>query len=115
MYRLSLAVAPHLFADPDGKRKRSLLAKIVMIQHQWGDLYTDIVANGDLAPVLERVYKKDLDLNSAPNWAEFRDRQEVLMKLCQTHYRPVPQLAQLFERDPSFVNQDLGAYLHLLG
>ncbi len=115
VYRLSLAVAPHLFADPDGKRKRSLLAKIVMIQHQWGDLYTDIAANVDLAPVLERIYKKDLDLSSAPNWAEFRDRQEVLMKLSQTHYRPVPQLAQLFGRDPSFVNQDLGSYLHLLG
>jgi KAP family P-loop domain len=115
IFRLNAAVAPQLFAGADGQSKRIALAKLVLIQQQWNDLYKSIVRNPDLPSLLERVYRGTLHVTQQAEWAFLQDRQEPLRKICAEYYRPGSELDFLFKYGDGFESLDLSEYLYLLG
>jgi molybdopterin-guanine dinucleotide biosynthesis protein len=114
IYALNAAIVD---SDPGRQAtlKESLLAKLIIIQQQWNDLYRYAVTHPELLALLERVYRKELNIGRTQDWFFLEERREELHKLCTRHYRPSSQLAALFTYGESFQDVDLDEYLFMLG
>jgi hypothetical protein len=119
IYRLYRAVMerglPAGTTDVERKTHRDVLAKLIVLQQQWGELYAAVGANPDLAAVLERVYRGDLPLNKIDKWAFLNERQEAIRALCEKFYVPGSTLAAVFTQGQTFDTVNLTDYLHMLG
>ena len=94
---------------------KSILAKLVIIQQQWSDLYHEIIRYNDLASLLEKVYQGKLQIRRSEEWIFLGNRQDELLRLCNTYYRPTSQLSYLFNCSGSFQDIELEPYLFMLG
>jgi len=119
IYRLYRAVMeralPETATDVERKTHRDVLAKLIVLQQQWGDLYAALALNPDLAEILERVYRGKLALNKTEQWAFLNGRQEAIRKLCEKFYAPGTTLEAVFKQGQTFGQVNLTDYLHMLG
>ena len=97
--------------------KRLLLAKLIIIQQQWHDLYRHTITYPEIPALLERVYRGKLDINRPNEWFFLKDeRREELRKICASYYPASPQLVDLFiYGEESFQDVELEKYLSVLG
>jgi hypothetical protein len=119
IYRLYRAVMegglPATATGAERKRHRDMLAKLIILQQQWGALYEALVTHPDLAATLERVYRGDLPLNKVEQWAFLKERQTAVRALCERYYAPGSTLEALFTTGQTFKDVELADYLHMLG
>jgi hypothetical protein len=118
IYRLYAAVMDRAFPKPanaeEGVARKAILAKMIVLQQQWGELYGQISANPELAGALERVYRGKLRLDRPEDWTYLKDPKTVL-ELCKKYYLPASELASLFSTGQSFEGVTLAEYLYMLG
>lgn len=94
----------------------TLLAKLVLIQQQWPELYRDIVQSSRLVEILEKVYRRELSLAKDSDWFSQDGTLEPLRDLAKRHFQPgSARLVEVFRRKGDFALTNLLPYLYLLG
>lgn len=93
-----------------------LVIRLVVLQVQYGDLFTQVLRLHRSLAALERVYRKALDLKQEVQFVQFGEHKDFILKFCQQHYRPESELAALF-KDSQFSENEakLPLYLSMLG
>jgi hypothetical protein len=96
--------------------KRDLIARLVVLQVQSGELYAEAAQQPDLLAALEEVYAGKLDKNDLNAFVAFGSRAEAIQELCKAYHRPESYLGVLF-KGSSFkeLQKQLATYLTMLG
>ena len=119
IYRLNVCVSGWLGSGDDHKQKRALLAKLVIIQQQWEDLYRAILVHHKLPCALERVYGNSketrLYINNMDDWTYLGEEMQAVHAVCKSYYQPSTPIEGLFTASPAFGDTDLKEYLYMLG
>lgn len=93
-----------------------ILGKLVVVQVQDIALYQEITRFPELPTYLRRVFTGEIETSNVAAFAELGDRQEAVLKLCETYERVGSWVKLLFEGDPAFPGaEQLVPYLTMLG
>jgi len=118
IYSLTLAIvnnSPELKSIDD-----VLLAKLVLLQQQWPNIYSDIVEYPELALLLEKSYNGKIKLERTESLRNYKDSlndkfDDFLIKAKEAYDPASSRMSNLFTSSPSFQGFDLSPYLYLLG
>jgi predicted KAP-like P-loop ATPase len=97
--------------------KADLIARLVVLQVQSGELHAEIVKQPDLLVALEKVYINEIQTNNADKFVEFGDRAASIRKLCEKYHQPESYLGALFKSSEfrKIKKNELSTYLTLIG
>ncbi|PYT06544.1 MAG: hypothetical protein DMF60_09145 [Acidobacteria bacterium] len=115
-----LSVADEIAVATEGlaalNLKRDVVARLVVLQVQSGELYAEVAQIPDLLLALENVYAQKLDRNDLTAFVAFGSRAEAIQQLCKDYYRPESYLREVFKDSPfKAVEKQLATYLTMLG
>jgi hypothetical protein len=110
-----LSIAEKGFKEPAKRPAADLLARMVVLQVQCGELYDEIVEAPDALVALEQVYNGDKEIDAAASFSEFKERAGVVEALCRTYYIPESFLAPLLAGSPFKSPEVVRACLMTLG
>ena len=92
----------------------SILAKLILLQQQWYDLYRNCILNPELPGVLELVYKDQLNIDRSEEWSYLGKQQSEFHQLCKKYYQPKSRLSNVFTLGESFIDVDISNYTNLI-
>lgn len=105
-----IAASPDLATlNPD------IVARLVVLQVQSGDLYAEVIKQPDFLLALEAFYEGSGTQQVLESFRKFGPRAAIFQKLAKSYHHPDSYLAKLFEGSPfEKIGKELPAYLTLL-
>ena len=115
-----LSVADAILTGTEGlaalNLKADVIARLVVLQVQSGDLYAEVTGQPDLLVALEDVYAQKIKTDDETAFVAFGSRAAAIQELCKTFHRPESYLREVFKGGPfKPVKEHLPIYLTMLG